>query len=85
MKLHVKFGFDRPSGFREKMLKNNGHLHVYIPKRGADNLLGSILFQKLNINILSIWSFAANYSYEMTLSIVIPFKHIGDQFELAIK
>ena len=43
-KLHIKFGFDWPSGFRAVLEKtsfeNDGHIHVYSPGAGADNSLG---------------------------------------------
>ena len=47
------------------MLENNGHINVYSPGTGADNPLGSIFFQ--NINLLLIWSFAASFSHLITL------------------
>ena len=28
----------------KKMFENNGHIHVYSPKTGADNPLGSMFF-----------------------------------------
>ena len=30
----------------KKMFENNGYVHVYSPRAGADNPLGSILFHK---------------------------------------
>ena len=30
----------------EKMFENNGHAHVYSPRAGSDNPLGSIGYQK---------------------------------------
>ena len=35
-RLHMKFGLDRQSGFREEDVENNGHIHVYSPGVGAD-------------------------------------------------
>ena len=40
--LHIKFGFDWPSGFREE----DGLTHVYSPGAGADNPLGPKYFHK---------------------------------------
>ena len=59
--LHIKFGFDLPSGFREKALQNGGHMHVYSPGAGADNPLGSNLF--INTFTQSIVSFAASFPH----------------------
>ena len=39
--LHIKFGFDWPSGFREEDVC---HTHVYSPGAGADNPLGPKYF-----------------------------------------
>ena len=36
MMLHIKFGFDWQSGFREKKIfEYYGHIHVYSPEVGA--------------------------------------------------
>ena len=45
----------------EKTFENNSHIHVYVysPGLGSDNLLGSNFF--ININHLSIQSFAASF------------------------
>ena len=43
-RLHIKFGFDWPSGFREKIFEKCCHIHVYSPGAGEDNLLGSNIF-----------------------------------------
>ena len=48
----LKFGFDRPSSFREQ--EDNGHAHVYIgynPKVETDNPMGQICFQKHNSSV----------------------------------
>ena len=44
--LHIKFGFDWPSDFREEMFEYYGHTHVYSPGAGADNPLGPKYFHK---------------------------------------
>ena len=45
--LHIKFGFDWPSGFREeKRFEYYGHTYVYSPGAGADNPLGTKYFHK---------------------------------------
>ena len=44
-----------------EMFKNNSHIHVYSCGPGAENPLVSIFF--LNINLLSLWSFAASFSH----------------------
>ena len=41
--LHIKFGFDWPISFREKMFEYYGHIHVYSPGAEADNPLGTNL------------------------------------------
>ena len=56
-RLHIKFGFDWPSGLREKIFKNGGHKHVYSSRAGADNPLGSNFF--INTFSQSMESFAA--------------------------
>ena len=38
MEIPLKFGFDLP---KLKMFKNNDHMHVYSPRAGADNAMGS--------------------------------------------
>ena len=43
MMLHIKFGFDWPSGFRGEYYD---HIHVYSPGAGADNPLGTKFFHK---------------------------------------
>ena len=40
-RLHIKFGIDWPSGFREDVWKKYGHIHANSPHAGADNPLGS--------------------------------------------
>ena len=40
-RLHIKFGFDYPSSGEEKMFESTVHIHVYSPKAGSDNPLGS--------------------------------------------
>ena len=40
--LHMKFGFDWPSGFKEKICEYYGNIHVYCPGTRADMPLGSI-------------------------------------------
>ena len=54
----IKFGFDWPSGFREKDV-HNGHLHVYSPRAEADNTLGSNCFQnyKSSVNLVMLQVF----------------------------
>ena len=44
--LHIKFGFDSPSGSEEKMFEYYGNIHVYCPGVGADEPLGSIFFSE---------------------------------------
>ena len=41
---YIKFGFDWQGRFRK--FDNNGHIHEYSPGAGADNPLGSNVFQK---------------------------------------
>ena len=43
--LHIKFGFDWPI-VSEMMFKYYGYIHVYSPKAGADNTLGTKCFHK---------------------------------------
>ena len=43
--LHIKFGFDWPSGFGEKMFEYYDNIHVCCTKVGADGPLVSISFQ----------------------------------------
>ena len=45
--LHIKFGFDWPSSFRE----DYGHIHVYSPGAGPDNPLGPKYFHKHNSSV----------------------------------
>ena len=33
------------------MFENNGHIHVYSPRAGADNPLGSTFFQKYKSSV----------------------------------
>ena len=42
--LHMKFGFDWPSGFRGEMFHYYGNIHVYSPEAGADNPSGAKIF-----------------------------------------
>ena len=52
--IHIKFGFDWPSGFREEMFEYYGHTHVYSPGAGADNPLGPKYFHnhKSSVHLL---------------------------------
>ena len=59
MMLHIKFGFDWPSGLEKKIFKYYGHIHVYSPGVGADNPLRT--FFSININLLSICIFPASF------------------------
>ena len=43
--LHVKFGFDWPSGFREEDVEYYDNIHVYCPGVGADEPLVPNFFQ----------------------------------------
>ena len=54
--LHIKFGFDWPSGFREEYY---GHIHLqYIaPGQGQTTPWEHFFFFFININILSIYPF----------------------------
>ena len=56
-RLHIKFGFDWPSGFREKIFEIGGHILIYSPGGGADNPLGSLthLFSQLS-HLLHVFS-----------------------------
>ena len=49
-RLHIKFGFDWPSDFREKIFEIGGHILVYSPGAGADNQMFSLthLFGQLS-------------------------------------
>ena len=47
--LHIKFGFDWPSGFREEDYEYYGHIHVHSPEAGTDNPLR--IFFSININL----------------------------------
>ena len=49
--LHIKFGFDWPSGFREELFEYYGHIHVYSPGAGADNPLGPKYFRKHKFSV----------------------------------
>ena len=50
--LHIKFGFDWPSGFREEDdFEYYGHIHVYSPGAGADNPLGPKYFHKHKFSV----------------------------------
>ena len=40
----MNFGIDWPIGYREKLFWNNGYIHVYSSRTGADNPLRSIIF-----------------------------------------
>ena len=42
--LHMKFGFDWPSGFMGEMFHYYGNIHVYSPGAGADNPPGAKIF-----------------------------------------
>ena len=42
-RLHMKFTLICQA-VSEKMFENNGHIHVYSPRAGTDNPLGSIVF-----------------------------------------
>ena len=45
--LQIKFGFDWPSCFqKKKMFEYFGHIHVYSPGAGADNIQGQKYFHK---------------------------------------
>ena len=47
----------------KKIFENNGHAHVYSPRAGVDNPLGSNVFYFFkNINRLLIRSFASSFS-----------------------
>ena len=56
-RFHIKFGFDWPSSFREKIFEIGGHIHVKSSGAGADNPLGSNFF--INTFIQSLEPFAA--------------------------
>ena len=45
------------------MFKNNGHMYI-APGQGQTTPLGQLFFK--NINLLSIWSFAASFALKMT-------------------
>ena len=59
-RLHIKFGLDWPRDLEKKIFENGGHIHVYSPRAGADNPLGSNIF--INTFSQSIESFAACFS-----------------------
>ena len=40
-RIHMKFGIDWPMVSEKKMFENNGHIHVYSPRTGADKPLRS--------------------------------------------
>ena len=46
----------------DRIFEKNGYVHVYSLGAGAVNPLGQFVFFR-NINILSIWSFAASISH----------------------
>ena len=48
-RLNMKFGCDliRQAVSEEKMFENSGHMHVYIPRAGADHPLGAFSLSKL--------------------------------------
>ena len=56
--LHIKFGFDWPSGFREEYY---GHIHVFSPGAGADNTLGPkyLYNHKSSVHLLISTKFSA--------------------------
>ena len=56
----------------KKRFENNGHIHVYSPRAGSEAPLVIRFFK--NINLVSIWSFAASFSNSMTLT-VSPIQH----------
>ena len=55
---HIKFGLDWI--LEKKVFENGGHIHVYSPGTGADNLRGSNIF--ISTFIQSILSNAASFS-----------------------
>ena len=40
----MEYGFDWPSGFRDKVVEINGHIHVLSPRTWADNPSGKFIF-----------------------------------------
>ena len=44
--LHIKIGFDWPSGFRGEMFEYYGNIHVYCTGVGAYELLGTNFFSE---------------------------------------
>ena len=58
------------------MFENYGHVHVYSPRAGADNPLGTDFL--ININILSIYPFPASFALQITFYQFSPFKCMGD-------
>ena len=58
------------------MFENNGHIHVYSPRRGAENPMGSFFMKyKSSVNLVICCKFFP-FNYLVT---VFPFKHTGDQ------
>ena len=41
----MTFGFDCPAVSERKMFENNGHVHVFSSRVGADNVIGSNVLQ----------------------------------------
>ena len=59
------------------MFEYYGHIHVYSPRAGADNLLGSIFFS-ININFLSICILPASFLHLIPFYYFFPFKCISE-------
>ena len=55
----MKFGIDWEAVSEKKRFENIGHIHVFSPRAGSDNPLGSIFL--INSILQSIKSFAASF------------------------
>ena len=65
--MHIKFGFDWPSSFREYY----GHIHVYSPWAGTDNPLGAKGFHKHKYSVhLPIFCKFCPRNYILTIFLI---------------
>ena len=61
------------------MFENNGHIYVYSPGAGTDNLLGTIVFQKCYLDYFVF------FPIKFPCNSFFPFKTQATKFNPAVK